>query len=44
MARIKLLPWREEARRELQRTFVYSRLGTVVLGAILTLLDGLLAD
>ena len=37
MARINLLPWREEARRERQRQFLYSLMGTLVLGAILVL-------
>ena len=41
MARINLLPWREEARRERQRQFMYSLLGTLVLGAILVLIIGL---
>lgn len=44
MARINLLPWREEARRERQRQFLYSLLGTVVLGAILVLMVGLFFD
>jgi type IV pilus assembly protein PilN len=44
MARINLLPWREEARRERQRQFVYSVVGTLVLGAILVLLVGLFFD
>ncbi len=44
MARINLLPWREEARRERQRQFVYSLLGTLVLGSILTLMVGLFFD
>ena len=44
MARINLLPWREEARRERQRQFMYSTLGTLVLGAILVLHDGLFFD
>jgi type IV pilus assembly protein PilN len=44
MARINLLPWREEARRERQRQFLYSLLGTLVLGAILVLLVGLFFD
>ena len=37
MARINLLPWREEARRERQRRFMYSLLANVVLGAVLAL-------
>ena len=44
MARINLLPWREEARRERQRQFLYSLLGTLVLGAILVLMVGLFFD
>ena len=44
MARINLLPWREEARRERQRQFMYSLLGTLVLGAILILIVGLFFD
>jgi len=44
MARINLLPWREEARRDRQRQFVYSVVGTLVLGAILVLMVGLFFD
>ena len=44
MARINLLPWREEARRERQRQFMYSLMGTLVLGAILVLMVGLFFD
>jgi type IV pilus assembly protein PilN len=44
MARINLLPWREEARRERQRQFMYSLMGTLVLGAILILIIGLFFD
>ncbi len=44
MARINLLPWREEARRERQRQFMYSLMGTLVLGAILILIVGLFFD
>lgn len=44
MARINLLPWREEARRERQRQFLYSLVGTLVLGAILVLIVGLFFD
>jgi type IV pilus assembly protein PilN len=44
MARINLLPWREEARRERQRRFLYSLVGTLVLGAILVLILGLFFD
>ncbi|MBT8040873.1 MAG: fimbrial protein [Xanthomonadales bacterium] len=44
MARINLLPWREEARRERQRQFLYSLIATLVLGAILVLIVGMLYD
>lgn len=44
MARINLLPWREEARRERQRQFLYSLMGTLVMGAVLVLLVGLFFD
>ena len=44
MARINLLPWREEARLERQRQFMYSLVGTLVLGAILVLIIGLVFD
>jgi len=44
MARINLLPWREEARKERQRQFLYSLMGTLVLGAILVLITGLFFD
>jgi len=44
MARINLLPWREEARRERQRQFLYSLMGTLVLGAVLVLIVGLFFD
>ena len=44
MARINLLPWREEARRERQRQFVYSLIGTLVLGAVLVLIAGAFFD
>lgn len=44
MARINLLPWREEARKERQRQFLYSLVGTLVLGAILVLIVGLFFD
>ena len=44
MARINLLPWREEARRERQRQFLYSLMGTLVLGAVLVLLVGMFFD
>jgi type IV pilus assembly protein PilN len=38
------LPWREEARRERQRQFLYSLVGTLVLGAILVLVVSLFFD
>jgi len=44
MARINLLPWREEARKERQRQFLFSLVGTLVLGAILVLIVGLYFD
>lgn len=44
MARINLLPWREEARRERQRQFLYSLMATLVLGAIVVLIVGLFFD
>lgn len=44
MARINLLPWREEARRERQRQFLYSLMATLVLGAIMVLMVGLFYD
>ena len=44
MARINLLPWREEARRERQRQFMYSLLATLVLGAVLVLIVGVFFD
>lgn len=44
MARINLLPWREEARRDRQRQFLYSLMATLVLGAILVLIVGVFYD
>ncbi len=44
MARINLLPWREELRRERQREFMLSVLMTAVLGVILVLMIGLSFD
>ena len=41
MARINLLPWREEARRERQRQFLYSLMATLVMGAVLVLIVGM---
>jgi type IV pilus assembly protein PilN len=44
MARINLLPWREELRRERQRQFMLSTMMTAVLGVILVFLIGLVFD
>ncbi len=44
MARINLLPWREELRRERQRQFLLSLLITAVLGVILVFLVGMVYD
>ena len=44
MARINLLPWREELRRERQRQFMLSLLMTAVLGVILVFMIGLVFD
>ena len=41
MARINLLPWREELRRERQRQFMLSTMMTAVLGIILVFVIGL---
>ena len=41
MARINLLPWREELRRERQRQFMLSLMMTAVLGVILVFVIGL---
>jgi type IV pilus assembly protein PilN len=41
MARINLLPWREELRRERQRQFVLTTLMTAIIGVILVFLIGL---
>jgi type IV pilus assembly protein PilN len=38
MARINLLPWREEQRRERQRQFLSALLGTLILGVVLVFL------
>ena len=37
MARINLLPWREEQRKERQRQFLSTLLGTVILGIVLVI-------
>ncbi len=44
MARINLLPWREELRRERQQQFLMSLLMTAVLGVILVFLVGFVYD
>ena len=44
MARINLLPWREERRQESQKQFMLSVLMTFVLGVILVFLIGLVFD
>ena len=44
MARINLLPWREEQRRERQRQYMSALLGTVVLGIVLVFLVGTVFD
>lgn len=44
MARINLLPWREEQRRERQRQFMTTLLMTSVLGIVLVFLVGLVYD
>jgi type IV pilus assembly protein PilN len=44
MARINLLPWREELRRERQRQFMLSTMMTAVLGVILVFVIGLVFD
>lgn len=38
MARINLLPWREEQRKERQRQFLSTLLGTVILGVVVVFL------
>jgi type IV pilus assembly protein PilN len=44
MARINLLPWREELRAERQRQFMTSLLLTAVLGVVLVFLIGMVFD
>jgi len=44
MARINLLPWREELRRERQRQFLLSITMTAVLGVILVFVIGMVFD
>jgi len=44
MARINLLPWREELRRERQKRFMMSLLMTAILGVVLVFMVGLFFD
>lgn len=44
MARINLLPWREEQRRERQRQFMSSLLLTAILGVVLVFFTGFVFD
>ncbi|MCP4047917.1 MAG: pilus assembly protein PilN [Gammaproteobacteria bacterium] len=44
MARINLLPWREEQRRERQRRFMLALLGSLILGVVLVFLVGTVFD
>ena len=44
MARINLLPWREEKRRERQRQFMTSLLLTAILGVVLVFFTGFIFD
>jgi type IV pilus assembly protein PilN len=44
MARINLLPWREELRQERQRQFMTAALATAVVGVVLVFLTGLFFD
>lgn len=44
MARINLLPWREEKRRERQRQFMTSLLLTAILGVVLVFFAGFVFD
>jgi type IV pilus assembly protein PilN len=44
MARINLLPWREEQRRERQRQFMSTLLMTSILGVVLVFLAGAIFD
>lgn len=44
MARINLLPWREELRQERQRQFMMSLLLTSILGVVLVFLVGMIFD
>lgn len=44
MARINLLPWREEKRRERQRQFMSSLLLTAILGVVIVFFAGIVFD
>ena len=44
MARINLLPWREELRRERQKRFMMSLMMTAILGVVLVFMVGLFFD
>src|SRR5210317_342420 len=44
MARINLLPWREEKRRERQRQFLVTLLMTAVLGVLIVFMVGTIFD
>ena len=44
MARINLLPWREELRRERQKRFMMSLMTTAILGVVLVFMVGLFFD
>ena len=44
MARINLLPWREEQRRERQRSYLSSLLLTAILGVVLVFFTGFIFD
>jgi len=44
MARINLLPWREEQRRDRQRQFMMTMLGTAILGVVVVFMIGLTYD
>ena len=44
MARINLLPWREEKRRERQRQFLMTLLMTAILGVLLVFLTAMIFD
>lgn len=44
MARINLLPWREELRRERQKQFIMSLMLTAILGVVLVFMVGMFFD